>query len=109
MKRWYHQSPENKAKVEAQNAKWRANNREWRIFTYSLWRYGLTLDQYHAMYEKQDFGCGICGNADKRLVIDHHHVSGRVRGLLCKPCNTALGQLYERPELFEKAARWVAT
>ncbi|WBB62107.1 endonuclease domain-containing protein [Streptomyces sp. WMMC500] len=36
--------------------------------------------------------CAVCGLSPARLVIDHHHVSGLVRGLLCESCNVAEGR-----------------
>lgn len=42
------------------------------------------------LMELQDRRCGICGVVD-RLMIDHDHVSGMVRGLLCVKCNFAEG------------------
>jgi len=40
----------------------------------------------------QDGRCAVCGLRPDRLVIDHHHVSGLVRGLLCASCNVAEGR-----------------
>lgn len=51
---------------------------------------GITLDQYHAKCEAQDFACGICEEVTM-LVVDHNHETGKTRGLLCNPCNKALG------------------
>ncbi|WP_329390136.1 endonuclease VII domain-containing protein [Streptomyces sp. NBC_01716] len=56
--------------------------------------YGITLKQYRQMLATQGGGCAICGSppSDKRrLAVDHCHSSGRVRALLCVPCNTQLG------------------
>ncbi|MFC7217538.1 endonuclease domain-containing protein [Streptomyces polyrhachis] len=47
----------------------------------------------------QDGRCAVCG-LRRALVVDHHHASGLVRGLLCAACNTAEGRrtsLYDRP------------
>lgn len=74
-------------------AAWNKKNPGWAGLTRCLRKYGITLDQYHAKAESQDFACGICKKDDNVLVIDHDHVTGRFRGLLCNPCNKALGFL----------------
>ena len=57
--------------------------------------YGLTRETYYAMFEKQGYECGICKSditPHTRLShVDHCHKTGRVRGLLCHPCNLGLG------------------
>ena len=55
--------------------------------------FGLTIAQYDEMSTKQDGVCKICGQPEtfRRLSVDHDHVSGNVRGLLCINCNVALG------------------
>lgn len=60
---------------------------------YRLKRYGITLAQYDAMVISQGGKCAICGRASERLVVDHDHVTGMVRGLLCDPCNLGIGKL----------------
>lgn len=55
-------------------------------------RYGLTHDQYLALCKSYRGCCGIC-HKRRKLVIDHDHKTGQVRGLLCDPCNTGLGKL----------------
>lgn len=57
-------------------------------------RYGLSRREYEEMLASQGGGCGICGTTD-RLVVDHDHESGRVRGILCTSCNVSLGRLNE--------------
>lgn len=54
-------------------------------------RYGLTLDQVAAMEEGQDWQCAICKTPLISPHIDHHHATGRIRGLLCGGCNRGLG------------------
>lgn len=53
--------------------------------------YGITLEQYNKMLEDQDFSCAVCGkhqdDEKKRLSVDHNHVTGEIRGLLCTMCN----------------------
>lgn len=62
-------------------------------------KYGLTVAQYHQMMVDQDDKCYICGKKPygKTLAIDHDHKTGRVRGLLCRSCNLAVGKFFEKP------------
>jgi hypothetical protein len=58
-------------------------------------RYSITLEEYNNMLESQDYICAICGT-DKpggmgRFHVDHNHITGKVRGLLCNNCNMLLG------------------
>lgn len=69
-------------------------------------RYGLTKEQFHALEAAQDHRCAICGK-DARLVVDHCHKTGRVRGLLCTRCNTALHHL-ESTGWIESAQSYLA-
>lgn len=59
-------------------------------------RYGLSDEQVAAMIAEQGGGCAICTRRfgpKRRVVIDHCHESGRVRGALCFSCNTRVGFL----------------
>lgn len=55
--------------------------------------YGLSREDYDSMLAAQGNACAICEKAfnGKRLFVDHDHVTGRVRGLLCCRCNFMLG------------------
>jgi hypothetical protein len=61
--------------------------------------FGLTIEDYDKMLETQNGQCGVCGSTTpnkkgfRNLFVDHNHVTGLVRGLLCHKCNTALGLL----------------
>lgn len=74
-------------------------------------KYGLGVEEYNQMFEAQKGCCGICGKHQIQeyysLAIDHSHSTGKVRGLLCSNCNTALGLLKEDPEIMKKAIEWV--
>lgn len=56
-------------------------------------RYGITLEQLHQMERQQKGVCAICLEKPKqgRLVVDHDHKTGKIRGLLCRSCNYCLG------------------
>jgi hypothetical protein len=59
-----------------------------------LKRYGISPAEYDALLAKQGGACAICRRRAKgRLCVDHCHVTGMVRGLLCHECNGALGWL----------------
>lgn len=50
-------------------------------------RYGIDREEFERMARAQLGACAICGNDEKRLVLDHNHVTGQVRDLLCDRCN----------------------
>jgi hypothetical protein len=56
--------------------------------------YGLTPDERDAMLAMQGGKCKICGQVEpdrRSWAIDHCHDSGKIRGILCRSCNLALG------------------
>jgi hypothetical protein len=69
-------------------------------------RYGITADDADAMLEAQGGLCAICRNAPAGHV-DHDHVSGAVRALLCFNCNGGLGQFKDDPTVLRAAAEYV--
>jgi Recombination endonuclease VII len=70
-------------------------------------RYGLTLADYRALQARQGNACAICRQVTRALCIDHCHVTGRVRGLLCRSCNTALGFYADDPRLLRAALAYL--
>ena len=62
--------------------------------------YGLTFEEFETMLSDQDNCCAVCGGKEtygrhKRFTVDHNHNTGKVRGLLCHRCNTAIGLVNE--------------
>jgi Recombination endonuclease VII len=57
-------------------------------------RYGISRADYDALFARQGGLCAICRKPSKqRLGVDHCHVTGMIRGLLCRMCNSGLGCL----------------
>ena len=75
------------------------------------WKYGIGIDEYEQLEAAQGDGCAVCGQRPpepKVLHVDHRHSDGRIRGLLCSNCNTALGLLREDSEVIERLALYAA-
>jgi hypothetical protein len=71
--------------------------------------YGVEHGWYDKTFEAQGKKCAICGRTDsgransKRLCVDHDHATGKVRGLLCHPCNSGIGKLKDDVTLLQSA------
>lgn len=59
------------------------------------------------MVAAQNGECLICYNKPIRLVIDHNHKSGQIRGLLCNACNRGIGFFMENPQSLRRAAEFL--
>lgn len=64
------------------------------------------LDEWDRLYTEQNGLCAFGHRVDK-LHVDHHHLTGAVRGLLCYNCNNGLGRLKEDIEVFQKAIEYL--
>lgn len=102
-----------KAKHEAKKAS--MSSEDWVLQTRKYWlktEYGLSLEDYNNKVKEQDHKCAICRcdetDAFKGLLfVDHCHTSGKVRGLLCHHCNTALGKFKDSKEILSNAIAYV--
>lgn len=108
----------NQDKIKESKRKWheknkekvRAYGREW-MRGRSFFVYGITNADFENMVKKQDGVCAICGlppngnpkTKEKRLHVDHDHITGKVRGLLCFKCNSALGNFNDARDLVASA------
>lgn len=72
--------------------------------------FGITVKQYEALEREQDEVCWICEREDckkENLSVDHDHNTGKVRGLLCRDCNRALGQFKDDINLVKRAVEYL--
>ena len=59
------------------------------------------------MLAVQGHRCAICGEKPETLTVDHDHVTGAVRALLCPPCNQAIGHAKDDPAIFRAAIAYL--
>ncbi len=74
--------------------------------------YGISEKDYQRMLMVQDGTCAICPvepTSGNPLHVDHDHKSGKIRGLLCWSCNTAIGQLRDDPLTLRNAITYLET
>ena len=105
------------ARVRAREEEYRVQNKHLKMSHSLMHKYGIILDDYVQMAEEQDYRCAVCrvkgewqpgkGKKADRLVVDHCHKTGKVRGLLCNPCNHALGQLKDDVHNVVRAANYL--
>jgi hypothetical protein len=90
---------------------YRQSNKERRYGNSIQSKFGLSLEEYKALSEKQKGLCAIClskpKGRSKRLVVDHCHTSKRVRGLLCNTCNRALGMFQDNARTLTRAVAYL--
>lgn len=75
-------------------------------------RYNITQAVYSEMLAEQSGSCKICqkpAKTSRGLFVDHCHKTGKVRGLLCATCNTALGKFDDNPEVALRAVEYLVT
>lgn len=82
-----------------------------RQLEFKLKKYGINESEYNNLLKKQNSVCAICLKEEfgkiTKLSIDHDHETGKVRGLLCRRCNTGIGMFMDNPYLLEKAVKYL--
>lgn len=102
----------NKSFVNAKNQEWERTpkGKLAKRFYYIKKMYGLTKDEWLALLEKQNNKCKICDTYSDDLGFfhtDHDHKTGKVRGLLCKNCNTVLGHAKDDITILKEAISYL--
>ena len=111
---------ENKEKLEVASLLWKKNNPD-KVKKYqrttNLRKFGLSYEDYEQMHKQQKGLCAICNNPETfvhsktkelaRLAVDHCHLTGKTRKLLCKNCNTGLGSFKDNQDVLLKAMQYL--
>jgi hypothetical protein len=114
----------NRTKILARQKIWTENNKERHSEQAKIWygenkertrgnqlklHYGISFNEYEELLKKQNNECAICGgpSGKRSFSVDHDHINGKVRGLLCRGCNVGIGNLNDDPELLEKAIIYI--
>jgi len=98
--------PCNKARAK----KWALDNPEKRRER-DLRKYGITLQDFYALKDKQNNKCAICDKQfidTKQTCVDHCHTTKKVRGLLCHDCNFGLGKFRDSIQSLTKAIEYLS-
>jgi len=132
MAEWLKKHPEARERNRIRNIEWRNNNREKCCRATANWRaknpkyesirklkerYDITPEKYQELLLQQGNCCAICGNEEtarhnrsnkiQKLAVDHCHVTGNVRGLLCQDCNRGISRFHDDPTRLENAIKYL--
>ena len=73
--------------------------------------YNMTLEEYNTLLISQNYSCKICGKSseeeNKALSVDHCHINGKVRGLLCDRCNKFIGAMNDDAALINRCVKYL--
>jgi hypothetical protein len=73
--------------------------------------YGIDISYYNDLFSKQNGKCKICNRHQsefkKAICVDHSHITGKVRGLLCGSCNKSLGLLKENKDIIVSMLKYL--
>ncbi|MFD7042300.1 endonuclease VII domain-containing protein [Rhodococcus jostii] len=90
--------------VYSTSARGRASRRAYQL----RYTYGLTTEKYEGRIVEQGNKCACCGDGlGVNPMVDHDHVTGVVRGILCSGCNTGLGQIGDQAEGAHRAETYL--
>ena len=107
-KEWYLQNK------ETQNLK---SSQRWNELSYTKkkeyvirHKYNIEIEQYNKLLQEQNNKCKICEQIETeygKLCVDHCHKTQKIRGLLCKKCNSGIGLLGDSINILEKATKYL--
>lgn len=113
-RREYKKTPQYLAKSRvAKKAHREANYADYRYYEFKkeLRKFNLDIEAYNKLVESQNNSCAICNvpqsELKRRLCIDHDHITGKVRQLLCNLCNVGLGHFKDSEQLLKLAHEYL--
>ena len=77
-------------------------------YKYRFSKHGITEEEYNNLYMDQGGACAICNRHCPDLFIDHCHLSGVIRGLLCSKCNSILGFCSDNINTLNNAIKYLS-
>jgi hypothetical protein len=115
--RMYSNTPTYKANKAAYDSKYRLEQQDKRRNNKLLYNYGINLEEYNKLFEKQNGVCAIClepetaidprANRVKWLAVDHDDTTNIIRGLLCQKHNCGIGQFSHSAILLNIAIQYL--
>lgn len=104
-----HQKYKKTAKGKQKSKRHRTKNKEYYRLYHIQRTYGLTKEEYDSLLTLQQNVCAICETsfAKAQPNVDHNHITGEVRGLLCSSCNQGIGQFRENTTTLRKAIGYI--
>jgi len=111
--------PKCKECAHKETIQWRDNQSSERLkHLYLMNTYGLSYNLFIQMLEDQDYKCKICSKEIEAkiearqlkansAVVDHDHITGKVRGILCNECNRGLGYFHDNKESLMNALEYL--
>lgn len=113
----------NREKLREQSKLWRQNhreeinakarkryikNKESELNRHRKQSYGIDEEIYFELVNAQNGTCLICGDKPSiNLSVDHNHKTGKIRGLICNPCNIAIAKAKDSPEILRAMADYL--
>jgi hypothetical protein len=115
-----YKDPVKRQRIRDAGARWRERNPDADADKRLRRVYGITLAEYDELFKAQGGVCAICkedettkrmkkGEGRERLAVDHCHDTGRIRGLLCFKCNTAIGALGDTEQSAQRVVDYLTS
>lgn len=119
LKRCQEWRDKNKSKTQAYSREWQRKHPECAHKHKLKHRYSMSIEEYNNKLKRQKGVCAICGEPETKiykssgrlhqLSVDHNHITGENRGLLCDSCNKAIGLFKENVEILKRAIEYMET